>query len=138
MKCEKIQSHLAPFFFFFSFVIPPCDSQDSKLYQPPVVVFVDCKLGADLLCEAVAKVTGLNTVAIHSDKSQWERNRILRVSPVAARTCSVEWINSSSHMFQHVEYRTMLSKRHLLWLKQKNPNKIKWRNKTLMDVINKA
>ncbi|KAK5869765.1 hypothetical protein PBY51_024459 [Eleginops maclovinus] len=51
---------------------------DSKLYQPPVVVFVDCKLGADLLCEAVAKVTGLNTVAIHSDKSQWQRNRILR------------------------------------------------------------
>lgn len=51
---------------------------DSKLYQPPVVVFVDCKLGADLLCEAVAKVTGLTTVAIHSDKSQWERNRILR------------------------------------------------------------
>ncbi|XP_051233383.1 probable ATP-dependent RNA helicase DDX59 isoform X1 [Dicentrarchus labrax] len=51
---------------------------DSKLYQPPVVVFVDCKLGADLLCEAVAKVTGLETVAIHSDKTQWERNRILR------------------------------------------------------------
>ncbi|XP_040895447.1 probable ATP-dependent RNA helicase DDX59 [Toxotes jaculatrix] len=51
---------------------------DSKLYHPPVVVFVDCKLGADLLCEAVAKVTSLNTVAIHSDKSQWERNRILR------------------------------------------------------------
>ncbi|XP_076007532.1 putative ATP-dependent RNA helicase DDX59 [Genypterus blacodes] len=50
---------------------------DSKLYQPPVVVFVDCKLGADLLCEAVTKVMGLNTVAIHSDKSQWERNRIL-------------------------------------------------------------
>ncbi|XP_061593172.1 probable ATP-dependent RNA helicase DDX59 [Cololabis saira] len=51
---------------------------DGKLYQPPVVVFVDCKLGADLLCEAVAKVTGLTTVAIHSDKNQWERNRILR------------------------------------------------------------
>lgn len=66
-----------------SFLIP----QDSKLYQPPVVVFVDCKLGADLLCEAVSKVTGLTTVAIHSDKSQWERNRILRVSqwPVADR-----------------------------------------------------
>lgn len=46
-----------------------------------MVVFVDCKLGADLLCEAVAKVTGLSTVAIHSDKRQWERNRILRVSP---------------------------------------------------------
>ncbi|KAF7703633.1 probable ATP-dependent RNA helicase DDX59 [Silurus meridionalis] len=51
---------------------------DSKLYQPPVVVFVDCKLGADLLCEAVHKVLGLNTVAIHSDKTQWERNRILK------------------------------------------------------------
>ncbi|XP_037105907.1 probable ATP-dependent RNA helicase DDX59 isoform X1 [Syngnathus acus] len=51
---------------------------DNKLYQPPVVVFVDCKLGADLLCEAVVKVTGLNTVAIHSDKSQLERNRILK------------------------------------------------------------
>ncbi|KAM9848405.1 putative ATP-dependent RNA helicase DDX59 [Aulostomus maculatus] len=51
---------------------------DSKLYQPPVVVFVDCKLGADLLCEAVSKVTGLNTVAIHSDKSQLERNRVLK------------------------------------------------------------
>ncbi|KAG7514897.1 hypothetical protein JOB18_045189 [Solea senegalensis] len=51
---------------------------DSKLYHPPVVVFVDCKLGADLLCEAVSQVTGLNTVAIHSDKSQLERNRILR------------------------------------------------------------
>ncbi|KAG7277202.1 hypothetical protein CRUP_018856 [Coryphaenoides rupestris] len=51
---------------------------DRKLYQPPVVVFVDCKLGADLLCEAVTKVMELNTVAIHSDKTQWERNRILK------------------------------------------------------------
>ncbi|KAL7866743.1 hypothetical protein AOLI_G00145570 [Acnodon oligacanthus] len=51
---------------------------DRKLYQPPVVVFVDCKLGADLLCEAVQKVMGLNTVAIHSDKTQWERNKILK------------------------------------------------------------
>ncbi|KAG7327748.1 hypothetical protein KOW79_009354 [Hemibagrus wyckioides] len=51
---------------------------DGKLYQPPVVVFVDCKLGADLLCEAVHKVLGLNTIAIHSDKTQWERNKILK------------------------------------------------------------
>ncbi|XP_073700503.1 probable ATP-dependent RNA helicase DDX59 [Garra rufa] len=51
---------------------------DRKLYQPPVVVFVDCKLGADLLCEAVQKVMGLNTVAIHSDKKQWERNKIVK------------------------------------------------------------
>lgn len=54
-------------------------SQDTKLYQPPVVVFVDCKLGADLLCEAVQKVMGLNVVAIHSDKTQWERNKIVKV-----------------------------------------------------------
>lgn len=67
--------------------------QDSKLYQPPVLVFVDCKLGADLLCEAVSKVTGLNTVAIHSDRSQLERNRILRVSVLAARKCRVKFIN---------------------------------------------
>ncbi|XP_063056911.1 probable ATP-dependent RNA helicase DDX59 isoform X1 [Engraulis encrasicolus] len=51
---------------------------DGKLYQPPVVVFVDCKLGADLLCEAVGKIMGLKTVAIHSDKSQHERNKILK------------------------------------------------------------
>ncbi|XP_067270945.1 probable ATP-dependent RNA helicase DDX59 [Pseudorasbora parva] len=51
---------------------------DGKLYQPPVVVFVDCKLGADLLCEAVQKVMGLNAVAIHSDKTQWERNKIVK------------------------------------------------------------
>ncbi|XP_056092795.1 probable ATP-dependent RNA helicase DDX59 isoform X1 [Rhinichthys klamathensis goyatoka] len=51
---------------------------DTKLYQPPVVVFVDCKLGADLLCEAVQKVMGLNVVAIHSDKTQWERNKIVK------------------------------------------------------------
>lgn len=57
-------------------------SQDRKLYQPPVVVFVDCKLGADLLCEAVQKVMGLKTVAIHSDKTQHERNRILKVRRV--------------------------------------------------------
>lgn len=53
--------------------------QDAKLYWPPVLVFVDCKVGADLLREAVHKVMGLSTVAIHSDKSQCERNRILKV-----------------------------------------------------------
>lgn len=57
-----------------------------------MVVFVDCKLGADLLCEAVAKVTGLSSVAIHSDKSQWERNRILRVSPQRDKTATVLFV----------------------------------------------
>ncbi|XP_048473561.1 probable ATP-dependent RNA helicase DDX59 [Rhincodon typus] len=51
---------------------------DGKLFQPPVVVFVDCRLGADLLSNAVQTITGLKTVAIHSDKAQCERNQILQ------------------------------------------------------------
>ncbi|XP_067830829.1 probable ATP-dependent RNA helicase DDX59 [Heptranchias perlo] len=51
---------------------------DSKLFHPPVLVFVDCKLGADLLSNAVQTITGLKTVAIHSDKAQCERNQILQ------------------------------------------------------------
>lgn len=53
--------------------------QDKKLFKPPVLVFVDCKLGADLLSEAVEKVTGLKSVSIHSEKSQTERRNILKV-----------------------------------------------------------
>ncbi|KAM4548412.1 putative ATP-dependent RNA helicase DDX59 isoform 1-T1 [Odontesthes bonariensis] len=68
---------------------------DGKLYQPPVVVFVDCKLGADLLCEAVTKVMDLTTVAIHSDKNQWERNHILRVRPVGKQNMrKVFWMET--------------------------------------------
>ncbi|XP_027469106.1 probable ATP-dependent RNA helicase DDX59 isoform X2 [Zalophus californianus] len=51
---------------------------DKKLFKPPVLVFVDCKLGADLLSEAVQKITGLKTVSIHSEKSQTERKNILK------------------------------------------------------------
>ncbi|XP_068096185.1 probable ATP-dependent RNA helicase DDX59 [Hyperolius riggenbachi] len=51
---------------------------DAKLFQPPVVVFVGCRLGADMLSEAVRKVTGLESVAIHSDKNQIERTKILK------------------------------------------------------------
>ncbi|KAG8518019.1 putative ATP-dependent RNA helicase DDX59 [Galemys pyrenaicus] len=51
---------------------------DKKLFKPPVLVFVDCKLGADLLSEAVQKVTGLKSVSIHSEKSQTERKNILK------------------------------------------------------------
>ncbi|XP_066094903.1 probable ATP-dependent RNA helicase DDX59 [Saccopteryx bilineata] len=50
---------------------------DKKLFQPPVLVFVDCRLGADLLSEAVQKVTGLKSVSIHSEKSQTERKSVL-------------------------------------------------------------
>ncbi|KAM4021619.1 putative ATP-dependent RNA helicase DDX59 [Anomaloglossus baeobatrachus] len=51
---------------------------DSKLFQPPVLVFVDCRMGADLLSEAVRKITELECVAIHSEKSQAERTKILQ------------------------------------------------------------
>ncbi|XP_075038699.1 putative ATP-dependent RNA helicase DDX59 [Mixophyes fleayi] len=51
---------------------------DSKLFQPPVLVFVDCRLGADMLSEAVHKITELECVAIHSEKPQTERTKILK------------------------------------------------------------
>ncbi|KAL6040749.1 hypothetical protein STEG23_017514 [Scotinomys teguina] len=51
---------------------------DKKLFKPPVLVFVDCKLGADLLSEAVRSITGLNSTSIHSEKSQVERRDTLK------------------------------------------------------------
>ncbi|KFO72402.1 putative ATP-dependent RNA helicase DDX59 [Cuculus canorus] len=51
---------------------------DKKLFKPPVLVFVDCKLGADLLSDAVHKITGLQCAAMHSEKSQVERTDILQ------------------------------------------------------------
>ncbi|KAM5205921.1 putative ATP-dependent RNA helicase DDX59 isoform 1-T2 [Hipposideros larvatus] len=51
---------------------------DKKLFQPPVLVFVGCRLGADLLSEAVQKITGLQSISMHSEKSQVERESILK------------------------------------------------------------
>ncbi|XP_069764042.1 probable ATP-dependent RNA helicase DDX59 isoform X2 [Narcine bancroftii] len=51
---------------------------DGKLFHPPVLVFVDCKLGSDLLSNAVQTITSLKSVAIHSDKPQCDRNQILQ------------------------------------------------------------
>ncbi|XP_078286554.1 putative ATP-dependent RNA helicase DDX59 [Rhinoraja longicauda] len=51
---------------------------DGKLFHPTVLVFVDCKLGADLLSNAVHTITGLKSVAMHSDKAQCDRNKILQ------------------------------------------------------------
>nr|XP_028588410.1 probable ATP-dependent RNA helicase DDX59 isoform X1 [Podarcis muralis]XP_028588411.1 probable ATP-dependent RNA helicase DDX59 isoform X1 [Podarcis muralis]XP_028588412.1 probable ATP-dependent RNA helicase DDX59 isoform X1 [Podarcis muralis]XP_028588413.1 probable ATP-dependent RNA helicase DDX59 isoform X1 [Podarcis muralis] len=51
---------------------------DKKLFKPPVLVFVECKLGADLLSDAVHKITGLQTISMHADKSQIERTAILQ------------------------------------------------------------
>ncbi|XP_045673756.1 probable ATP-dependent RNA helicase DDX59 [Phyllostomus hastatus] len=51
---------------------------DKKLFRPPVLVFVGCRLGADLLSEAVGKVTGLKSVSVHAEKPQAERRRIVQ------------------------------------------------------------
>ncbi|CAB1314345.1 unnamed protein product [Coregonus sp. 'balchen'] len=45
----------------------PCANIRQIVLWPPVVVFVDCKLGADLLCEAVKKIMGLNTGLLEGD-----------------------------------------------------------------------
>nr|KAF6395162.1 DEAD-box helicase 59 [Rousettus aegyptiacus] len=50
---------------------------DKKLFKPPVLVFVGCRLGADLLSEAVQKVTGLRSAAVHAEKPQAERTCVL-------------------------------------------------------------
>ncbi|KAM6217913.1 putative ATP-dependent RNA helicase DDX59 isoform 4-T4 [Rhynchocyon petersi] len=52
--------------------------KDQKLFKPPVLVFVDCRLGADLLSDAVQKITGLKSTSMHSEKSQIERKNILK------------------------------------------------------------
>ncbi|XP_007421698.1 probable ATP-dependent RNA helicase DDX59 [Python bivittatus] len=51
---------------------------DKKLFKPPVLVFVECKLGADLLSNAVHKITGLQSTSMHAEKSQSERTAILQ------------------------------------------------------------
>ncbi|XP_054432410.1 probable ATP-dependent RNA helicase DDX59 isoform X2 [Pteronotus mesoamericanus] len=51
---------------------------DKKLFKPPALVFVGCRLGADLLSAAVQTVTGLKSVAMHSEKSQAERRCVLQ------------------------------------------------------------
>ena len=46
--------------------------------RPPVVVFVDSKVGADLLTDALCTKCGIAAVAIHGDKSQEERSEALK------------------------------------------------------------
>uniref|UniRef100_A0A6P8HX19 RNA helicase n=1 Tax=Actinia tenebrosa TaxID=6105 RepID=A0A6P8HX19_ACTTE len=51
---------------------------DSKHFKPPVVVFVDSKIGADMLAEAIQKMCKIPCVAMHGDKKQEERTQILQ------------------------------------------------------------
>lgn len=67
-----------------------------------MLVFVDCKLGADLLSEAVQKVTGLQSASVHSDKTQTERKSTLEVTP-SVLSCSLARKSALSH-FQEIPY----------------------------------
>ncbi|CAG8446145.1 3522_t:CDS:1 [Acaulospora colombiana] len=51
---------------------------DPKYFRPPIVVFVESKLGADLLSQAIEKKCGARSLSLHGDKPQVERTRILQ------------------------------------------------------------
>lgn len=51
---------------------------DRKHFLPPAVVFVNSRMGADMLCEAVSKKFRLSCESIHSDKTQDMRTDILQ------------------------------------------------------------
>ncbi|KAL2507912.1 DEAD-box ATP-dependent RNA helicase 41 [Forsythia ovata] len=46
-------------------------------FNPPVVVFVGSRLGADLLSEAITITTGLKALSIHGEKPMKERREII-------------------------------------------------------------
>ncbi|XP_063956097.1 probable ATP-dependent RNA helicase DDX59 isoform X2 [Lytechinus pictus] len=52
--------------------------QDPKHFRPPALVFVNSKLGADLLAQAVEKCCGISVASLHGDKPQIQRNEILQ------------------------------------------------------------
>ncbi|CAG8509818.1 3730_t:CDS:2 [Funneliformis mosseae] len=51
---------------------------DPKYYNPPIVIFVESKMGADLLSQAIEKKCNVRSVSMHGDKSQGERMMILQ------------------------------------------------------------
>jgi len=50
---------------------------DSRYFQPLIIIFVDSRLGAELLTNAIQKKTGLGVACVHGQKSVEERQRIL-------------------------------------------------------------
>ncbi|XP_035662927.1 probable ATP-dependent RNA helicase DDX59 [Branchiostoma floridae] len=51
--------------------------QDPKHYQPPVLVFVDSRMGADLLADAIHTKCNVRALSMHGDKPQSERSAAL-------------------------------------------------------------
>jgi len=50
---------------------------EQKYYSPPILVFVNSKLGADLLRDAISEKFSIQCESLHSDKTQVERINIL-------------------------------------------------------------
>ncbi|XP_033125171.1 probable ATP-dependent RNA helicase DDX59 [Anneissia japonica] len=53
--------------------------QDPKHYKPPLVVFVDSKLGCEMLAQTIRKICGYKVATLHGDKSQVERSQTLKL-----------------------------------------------------------
>ena len=53
--------------------------KDPKYYRPPVLIFVESRVGADLLASAIqTKCPGVKAASVHGDKSLEERASILK------------------------------------------------------------
>lgn len=53
--------------------------KDPKYYRPPILIFVESRVGADLLASAImAKCPGVKVASVHGDKSLEERASILK------------------------------------------------------------
>lgn len=63
-----------------------------------MLVFVGCRLGADLLSEAVQKVTGLRSAAVHAEKPQAERTCVLEVGPLTPFRLPVERLGRAARV----------------------------------------
>ncbi|ORX87216.1 P-loop containing nucleoside triphosphate hydrolase protein, partial [Anaeromyces robustus] len=50
---------------------------DTRYFQPLIIIFVDSRLGAELLTKAIEKKTGMKVACIHGQKSVEERKKIL-------------------------------------------------------------
>jgi len=50
---------------------------DSRYFHPLIIIFVDSRLGAELLTKAIQKKTGLGVACVHGQKSIEERKKIL-------------------------------------------------------------
>ncbi|CAA6659684.1 unnamed protein product [Spirodela intermedia] len=48
-------------------------------FMPPAVVFVESRLGADLLSEAISVATGIKALSIHGEKDMKERRETMRL-----------------------------------------------------------